>query len=166
MLARTVTGVLQHHDNIPGTSAPDAARNLDVRLRASIEASRRVLAASLKQAAPVEPPQPADGPPVGQAVKAGSSVVLWNGLGQAREEVLEFAIDLASSAATPALVVTDAQSGKVVPSAVLPPLPSAFGPGSPAGPSGDSSFAAPAVLLFKVVLGYGMVARWCCLDLA
>ncbi len=38
-----VTSVVQHHDSITGTSKPEVTADLDVRLRASINASTRVL---------------------------------------------------------------------------------------------------------------------------
>ena len=43
MLSREVTSVLQHHDNIPGTSVHDAAINLDLRLNASLVSSDTVM---------------------------------------------------------------------------------------------------------------------------
>lgn len=50
LLARKVVGVLQHHDSITGTSKPEVTADLDVRLRASIAASTRVLDHALHSA--------------------------------------------------------------------------------------------------------------------
>ena len=46
LLSRQVTGVVQHHDSITGTSTPDVTANLDVRLRAAIQAGERILGKS------------------------------------------------------------------------------------------------------------------------
>eukprot|EP00035_Acanthoeca_spectabilis_P014256 m.271234 g.271234 ORF g.271234 m.271234 type:complete len:1102 (+) comp16089_c0_seq11:51-3356(+) len=112
LLARKVTSVLQHHDNIPGTSSPEAAVNLDVRLWASLDASGRVLKAAAGLSATLNDTV--------DLLEAGASVdvTLFNPLARGREEFVELPM-----AGAVEVTVTDG-SGAVVPSTVVPALPS------------------------------------------
>lgn len=175
LLARAVTAVLQHHDNIPGTSAPSAAVNLDVRLRASIVSSGNVMVAAIGSGS-------VDGSNLNASqkvavyaggvetttVEAGSTVQLWNSLAQTRVEMVELTLAAGSAAA---IVVKDA-SGAVVPSSVIPSLPSI-------ARNGDAKFNRAASLIFQVSIpplasttytftsasagaGAGLAATWQC----
>jgi len=93
MIAREVTSVLQHHDNIPGTSAPDAAVNLDVRLRGSLVSSDAVM----RKAAGV-PAAAAAGTTVWTddfsgvsrvLTKVGQAIVFFNPTAATRQEFVE-----------------------------------------------------------------------------
>jgi hypothetical protein len=78
MIAREVTSVLQHHDNIPGTSAPDAAINLDVRLRGSLISSDAVMRKATGAAAATGTVATDDFSGVSRLAKPGQSIVLFN----------------------------------------------------------------------------------------
>ena len=143
MTARDVTAVLQHHDNIPGTSSPEAALNLDVRLRASIAASTQVMALATSAAT--------DAIPVSEAMVINTSaatnattLVLWNSLAQVREEYIEIPLEGCSA---PSLEVTEL-NGKgtttVVPSVIVPCLPALA--------YNDTHFKRRATVVFKAMI--------------
>ena len=143
LLARAVTSVLQHHDNIPGTSAPDAALNLDLRLRASLSSSAKVMLLASGSRPPAGIVDTLAGNAAGvetTVVAAGSTVEFWNSLAQTRVEVVELALAAGSAAA---MIVTD-HTGAVVPSSVVPALPN-VGLGS-----SESKFNRAASLHFEV----------------
>ena len=152
MLAREVTSVIQHHDNIPGSSSPDAAVNLDVRLAASLAASRRVME-TVATGAPAnttttgvktaEMSYSAAGikTPI-QLYAADDTVTLWNSLAQARDEVIELPL-VAGAPHGVSLSVTNLATGKTVASAVIPALPSL-------GAGNENDFSRRATLVFEV----------------
>ena len=151
MLAREVTSVIQHHDNIPGSSSPDAAVNLDVRLAASLAASQRVMetvatgapanvatgvkiAEKMYSAAGIKTPV--------QLYSAGDTVTLWNSLAQARDEVIELPL-AAGASNVMALSVTNLATGRTVASAVIPALPSLDA-------GNEKDFSRSATVVFEV----------------
>ena len=92
-----VTAVLQHHDNIPGTSAPDAAVNLDVRLRASLASSDAVMRKATGVAAAVGTIATDDLSGVARIAKPGQSIVLFNPTAATRQEFVEFELPVRST---------------------------------------------------------------------
>lgn len=162
MLARTVTSVLQHHDNIPGSSTPEPAKNLDVRLTASIAASTRVMEKALTgmKASIADKGKTATSLPLSHnghhsvpkdvIIKADGAthITLWNSLAQVRSEVVE--LSLAHGIAD--VTVTDAATGKLVPSVVVPPLPTAKWP---TAPSEDNNGQSPRMCHHDLLDEYG-----------
>lgn len=121
MLSREVTSVLQHHDNIPGTSVHDAAINLDVRLNASILSSDAVMrkALGLPSAADgMVVPNDLDG--TRRVVQPGQAILLFNPTAVSRHDFVEFELPKDYNAS---VRVVDTRSQVLVPSVVIPALP-------------------------------------------
>lgn len=126
LTARTVTSVLEHHDSITGTSKPDVTTDLDMRLEASIAASKRVLGQSILSSgfSEDEPVSASRGPLV---VRLGDNFSLWNGMLREQISPITLLLDAKSVPTTPSTSVglLDA-GGKRVASALVPPVPVDF----------------------------------------
>jgi hypothetical protein len=141
MLAREVTGVLQHHDNIPGTSSPDAALNLDVRLRASIQSSDAVIRKAAGLATSAIPTGTDDLSGMRRKVRAGEAVVIFNPSPLTRHEYIEYELET-----TDKVTVTEVATNQVIPSVTIPPVPEPVGENS----ASSSRFKNTALLVINV----------------
>ena len=180
MIAREVTSVLQHHDNIPGTSSPDAALNLDLRLRASLVASDAVLRkAAGAVAAETGTVTTDDLSGVRRLLQFGDTIVLFNPRATTRSEFVEFELSAqnrtldrggcSSGTALLGAVVIDASSGATVPSVTIPPIPQPVGVCHGDGFVNHRSTVVINTTLhklsyraFTVSAGGGPVASWSC----
>lgn len=144
MLSREVTSVLQHHDNIPGTSAPDAAVNLDVRLRASLRSSDAVMRKATGAPQASETVETNDVSGISRVLtKPGESIVFFNPTAATRQEFVEFELAHGSDSAG-SFLFYESLTGKQAESVTIPPIP------QPPGAVRDSSFVHNSTIVLNV----------------
>ena len=168
MISREVTSVLQHHDNIPGTSAPDAAVNLDVRLRGSLVSSDAVMRKAAGVAAAVGKVWTDDFSGVSRLLtKVGQSIVLFNPTAAVRQEFVEFEIvhsnNVSSYGDTTSLAVYDLLTGEAVDSVIIPPVPQ---PAGAAGATKDGFVHRPTIVINVTIPPLSYTAYSTAVDLS
>ena len=155
-----------------GTSAPDAAVNLDVRLRGSLLSSDAVIRKATGAPAAAQTLATDDLSGVSRVLtKTGQSIVLFNPTAATRQEFVEFELRISSEEVSSALALYDVMTGELAESVTIPPVP------QPVGAVKDPSFVHGPTIILNVsipALSYRAysyttaagtsqaVARWSC----